>query len=1373
MSIRDSDRPDRDTRGDRRGPSPRTVRVDQDRTPQYKQDERDRETGQPAARNHGSLAALHRHAGNQAVAKLIADRTDEVTAPSDPVETHAREAVGSVHSAGATRERNQRGSQPGAATHSADLRGLAAVLGTSSGGKPLSDAARAGIGEPDGMSWGSVRVHEGPVAQTVTDALQARAATAGEHVYFRTGAYAPTTASGRQLLAHELTHVAQFRSGRLDQVARQAVGTAERRTGEFVDDAEPERLQGLLRESFTAVLAGTLTGADGGTTARPTAEDLTGIDPFLQTAQARIEATYPPEVASRLVAALRRAGGIRASLGELTLNPVSAGELLAWFLGVPPALADHSPASHGVALYTRLVSEHLAAYLLGAARDPGSREAATDAGLEFLNAQFSGLLARWDNPAGLVELELEGVINAIVDRRERLAEVTDEQRREAIRGEIEGLSRRALLLDDAAAELRDIGDARTDESALDRELSDQARRIDAIAERVDAALPAPGTAVSEERTLEALGGGRHLLGVQEIDLTAPLTEAGIESDRIEPEQAFPATTERAVSEMTASLDERLQELEATVTEMRQEVIPSDPSYSLNEFAEVYRNWVAFYSPAAREADMFYGQLDTLFTELSQAWGQVGGVEGGLFRYHQQGLIASYLPLPGASTDFASELSSERPTVQERTGGTAFAPRYEFGAMFGDDRAIGPRGEAASRRRHLREQMEERATAFADVRDPSAETPVAEATVEAGLVSAERASPAVKLDEPNTDRWQYLLSTQVQPQLGVDRWVHEQRGVPPEVAEYLLAREQLEAARQASHIPTAERPTGETIPIGTHATRTQGLRGRSDELSNDSEGDRSAPPAPEELVADLTESLEAYIDTFLETGRGAERIAATYMIAAAEYRGEERFAAHFDAASIAKAVAQAVGLATLLAGLRVVGGRLGKALSQGLSRMMTYMGLRGDAATLMAVAGWFDRTAEVSGFRQARTMGYIASDLLDEIGAIVLDHATDVGVDFARAGHRMRSVPETREELLDSLEPIVDKDMPRAHLRDAVAAERQAAAEAQEQRRQSDPEVAALADFEQALTGRYRQSVSRARPDRQLEHRGPTESHRLLEHQFLEFRELVGPNGRFQLTELEAGYERYRARKGDDAVGRREWAMRQTTGRPREILEAQLGPNYARRSQSQGSGGVQAHHRGRVGETLAQHALAAEGHELVLFHAGLEGITQRGVDIVTIRDDHVYLIDNKAHTASGTVGKATSLTENLDYNIREQVRPTLERIATDESYPAEARELHQRALAAIDRGDVTKAVTAANIAPDSRLKTDVSQRLEDESVEFIDLMDANELDSSEIPTTVGDLLTADGSRFVDDELEGYYQRHLEIMDNLGQEPMSREEWAVSL
>jgi len=78
-----------------------------------------------------------------------------------------------------------------------------------SSGQPLDAATRAFFEPRFGRAFGNVRVHTDAAAAHSARSINALAYAAGEHLAFAPGQYAPQTRQGKQLLAHELAHVAQ------------------------------------------------------------------------------------------------------------------------------------------------------------------------------------------------------------------------------------------------------------------------------------------------------------------------------------------------------------------------------------------------------------------------------------------------------------------------------------------------------------------------------------------------------------------------------------------------------------------------------------------------------------------------------------------------------------------------------------------------------------------------------------------------------------------------------------------------------------------------------------------------------------------------------------------------------------------------------------------------------------------------------------------------------------------------------------------------------------------------------------------------------------------------------------------------------------
>ncbi|HEY2295188.1 MAG TPA: DUF4157 domain-containing protein [Thermoanaerobaculia bacterium] len=76
-------------------------------------------------------------------------------------------------------------------------------------GEPLGADARTEMESRFGHDFSRIRVHTGELAARSADAVAAQAYTLGHSVVLNRNMYAPDTVAGRQLLAHELTHVVQ------------------------------------------------------------------------------------------------------------------------------------------------------------------------------------------------------------------------------------------------------------------------------------------------------------------------------------------------------------------------------------------------------------------------------------------------------------------------------------------------------------------------------------------------------------------------------------------------------------------------------------------------------------------------------------------------------------------------------------------------------------------------------------------------------------------------------------------------------------------------------------------------------------------------------------------------------------------------------------------------------------------------------------------------------------------------------------------------------------------------------------------------------------------------------------------------------------
>ncbi|HBB95857.1 MAG TPA: hypothetical protein DC054_10740 [Blastocatellia bacterium] len=77
------------------------------------------------------------------------------------------------------------------------------------GGSPLPSSVRSHMEPRFGANFGNVRVHTGDSAAQQSASLNARAFTVGDHIFFGKEKYQPQSPSGRELIAHELTHTIQ------------------------------------------------------------------------------------------------------------------------------------------------------------------------------------------------------------------------------------------------------------------------------------------------------------------------------------------------------------------------------------------------------------------------------------------------------------------------------------------------------------------------------------------------------------------------------------------------------------------------------------------------------------------------------------------------------------------------------------------------------------------------------------------------------------------------------------------------------------------------------------------------------------------------------------------------------------------------------------------------------------------------------------------------------------------------------------------------------------------------------------------------------------------------------------------------------------
>ena len=112
-------------------------------------------------------------------------------------------------------------------------------------GEPLRPPMRESMENAFGFDFSQVRIHQDTEGDHLSRSLDARAFTTGQDIFFRQGAYAPQSPTGKRLLAHELTHVVQqssespLLSRRVQRISEQVPYFVQRETEDSSQTPEP------------------------------------------------------------------------------------------------------------------------------------------------------------------------------------------------------------------------------------------------------------------------------------------------------------------------------------------------------------------------------------------------------------------------------------------------------------------------------------------------------------------------------------------------------------------------------------------------------------------------------------------------------------------------------------------------------------------------------------------------------------------------------------------------------------------------------------------------------------------------------------------------------------------------------------------------------------------------------------------------------------------------------------------------------------------------------------------------------------------------------------------------------------------------------
>ena len=151
--------------------------------PQNKNDQQTRKSDHSSS---GALAELQQKVGNQAVQRLIAQRS-------------------------------------AAGDYELDQDTEARINQARAGGQTLDAGVQKKMGESLGQDLSGVRAHTTAESDDLNKQLGARAFTTGQDIFFGEGEYNPNSGAGQELIAHELTHVVQQQQGEVPVGGRMRV----------------------------------------------------------------------------------------------------------------------------------------------------------------------------------------------------------------------------------------------------------------------------------------------------------------------------------------------------------------------------------------------------------------------------------------------------------------------------------------------------------------------------------------------------------------------------------------------------------------------------------------------------------------------------------------------------------------------------------------------------------------------------------------------------------------------------------------------------------------------------------------------------------------------------------------------------------------------------------------------------------------------------------------------------------------------------------------------------------------------------------------------------------------------------------------------
>jgi hypothetical protein len=167
-----------------------------------------------------AMRQVQESAGNQAASALVVQPRLAVGRADDPAERQAdqvaEQVLRSLHDPSSLQPSSPQTVRRSSPSGADPLGGLvvdaeaeSAIAGARSTGASVASDVREAVEGATGADLRGVRVHHDERSDQLSQGLQATAFTTGNDIFFRKGAYNPGSPAGKELLAHELAHVAQ------------------------------------------------------------------------------------------------------------------------------------------------------------------------------------------------------------------------------------------------------------------------------------------------------------------------------------------------------------------------------------------------------------------------------------------------------------------------------------------------------------------------------------------------------------------------------------------------------------------------------------------------------------------------------------------------------------------------------------------------------------------------------------------------------------------------------------------------------------------------------------------------------------------------------------------------------------------------------------------------------------------------------------------------------------------------------------------------------------------------------------------------------------------------------------------------------------